>query len=88
MLGCGGEQTERERAIEDAKEKYDYAVRQGVDLKRTPCIGVPAIENWLAVVHFGPASTAEQSARRCPGYGVDMNHFVALDPQGDLVVAR
>jgi hypothetical protein len=88
MVGCGGDKSERERAIDDAQEKYEYAVRQGVDLQRTPCIGVPAIENWLAVVHSGPAATAEQTARKCPGYGTEMKHFVALDPEGELLVAR
>ena len=94
LAGCGdGADTARERAIEQAKEALDTAVRQGVDdLERTPCIYYPnapdGINTWFAVVVFpdDKSPRAAAIAAGCPG--ARTLGYVALNESGDVVEVR
>jgi hypothetical protein len=84
---CGGAETDRERAIDAAKEAHGYAVSQGVDLQRTPCIGDPVIEGWVAVVASADADP-DRAARACPSYDAGgIRNYVVLDFEGEVVAA-
>jgi hypothetical protein len=87
---CGGdksgEQSPRDRAIQDAKKSYEVAVSQGVDLSRTPCLD-----------QFGPWVVVVVSDRKRPlrtvvveecGAATRRSHFVALDLEGRVLAAR
>ena len=91
LAGCAGTSneptTERERMIEKADEAYYYAVKQGVDLRRTPCIYDDG-GKWVVVVDFERRRFRE-AASECPTFeGGHATHAVILNPDGELVAAR
>ena len=93
LVGCGdGSDAARERAIEQAKDAFQTAVRQGVDLKRTPCIYYPnapdGINTWFALVVFpdDESPRAAAIAAGCPG--ARKLGYVALNEAGEVVDVR
>jgi len=93
LAGCGdGSDGVRERAVEQAKEAFETAVRQGVDIERTPCIYYPnapdGINTWFAVVVFpeDESPRAAAIAAGCPG--ARTLGYVALNESGDVVDVR
>jgi hypothetical protein len=82
----------RERAISQSKEAFGTAVRQGVDLERTPCIYYPnapdGINTWFALVVFpdDESPRAAAVAAGCPG--ATTLGYVALNESGDVVEVR
>ena len=74
FAGCGGGSDDaRQRAIEQSRESFETAVRQGHDIGRAPCIYYPnapdRINNRFAIVVFpNDASPASRRRRgRMPG---------------------
>jgi hypothetical protein len=93
LAGCGdASDTARERAIAQSKEALETAVRQGVDLERTPCIYYPnapdGINTWFVVVVFpdDQSPRAAAIAAGCPG--ARTLGYVALSESGDVVDVR
>jgi hypothetical protein len=93
LAGCGdGSDSAREQAIEQAKDAFETAVRQGVDLARTPCIYYPnapdGINTWFALVVFPDDASprAAAIAAGCPG--ARTLGYVALNESGDVVDVR
>jgi hypothetical protein len=89
--GCGGgaEDGERERAIAAARAAYEDATAGGVDLTDGPCLGV-VLENWVADVAHDPRQEVDdRPENQCEAYrSGEADHFVELDPEGNLIRAE
>lgn len=89
VAGCGGEEDERERAIAAAHVAYEEAIAEGRDLADGPCLGV-VLENWVADVAHDPREEVDdRPENQCEAYrSGEAEHFVELDPEGELIRAE
>jgi len=89
--GCGGDSDdgERERAIAAAHVAYEEAAAEGRDLADGPCLGV-VLENWVAdVAHEPRQDVDDRPDNQCEAYrSGEAEHFVELDPDGELIRAE
>jgi hypothetical protein len=88
LSACGGgpSESERDAAIAAARQAYDEAVEQGVDMSNGPCLGV-IMDNWVADVAHNPREDIDdEPANQCEAYRRgDADHFVELDPDGTVI---
>jgi hypothetical protein len=90
--GCGGDDDaggERERAIAAAHLAYEEAAARGRDFADGPCLGV-VLENWVADVAHDPRQEVDDlPENQCEAYrSGEADHFVELDPEGELIRAE
>ncbi|HWM13527.1 MAG TPA: hypothetical protein VNO56_03530 [Gaiellaceae bacterium] len=89
--GCGGgsDDGERERAIAAAHVAYEEAAAGGTDFADGPCLGV-VLENWVADVAHDPREEVDdRPENQCEAFrSGEVEHFVELDPEGDLIRAE
>ena len=89
--GCGGgsDDGERERAIAAAHVAYEEAVAAGTDLADGPCLGV-VLDNWVADVAHDPRQEVDdRPENQCEAFrSGEAEHFVELDPEGELIRAE
>jgi len=89
--GCGGgfDDGERERAIAAAHVAYEEAAAEGTDFADGPCLGV-VLENWVADVAHDPREEVDdRPENQCEAFrSGEAEHFVELDPEGDLIRAE
>jgi hypothetical protein len=89
--GCGGgsDEGERDRAIAAAHAAYEEAAAAGTDFADGPCLGV-VLENWVADVAHDPRQEVDdRSENQCEAFrSGEAEHFVELDPEGDLIRAE
>lgn len=89
--GCGGgaDEDERDRAIAAAEAAYQEARAEGVELEDGPCLGV-VLENWVAdVAHEPRQEVDDRPENQCEAYrSGEAEHFVELDPDGNLIRAE
>jgi hypothetical protein len=89
--GCGGEPdaAEQDRAVAAAKEAYAKAKAEGMNFAAGPCLGV-IMENWVAdVAHDPRRDVDDEPGNQCEAYrSGDADHFVELDPEGNLIRAE
>jgi hypothetical protein len=92
--GCGGvDEAERQAAIAAAKAVYEKARLEGTDFSRGPCIADPLPapnSNWVADVAHDPRRDVDDDpSNQCSSYRKgDADHFVELDPQGNVIRAE
>jgi type II secretory pathway pseudopilin PulG len=92
--GCGGvDEAEREAAIAAARAVYEKERLAGRDFSRGPCLAnplPPPAENWVVdVAHEPRRAVDDEPANQCFAYREDRaEHFVELDPNGDLIRAE
>jgi hypothetical protein len=93
LEGCGGGSDDsRERAIEQSRDAFETARRQGHDMKRAPCIYYPngpdGSNTWFAVVVFpgDDSPRAAAVAAGCPG--AKTLGYVALNESGEVIEVR
>jgi hypothetical protein len=82
---CGGADAS-DATVARAKDAYARAKAQGMDMARGPCLGV--IEpGWVADVAHDPREDVDdEPANQCPEYrSGEADHFVELDPDGELI---
>jgi hypothetical protein len=88
LAACGGgpSESERDAAIAAARQAYDEAVEQGVDMSNGPCLG-EIMENWVAdVAHEPREDVDDDDANQCEAYrSGDADHFVELDLAGNVI---
>jgi hypothetical protein len=89
--GCGGggsDDGERERAIAAAHVAYEEAAA-GTDFADGPCLGV-VLDNWVADVAHDPRQEVDdRPENQCEAYrSGEAEHFVELDPEGELIRAQ
>ena len=89
--GCGGgsDDGERERAIAAAHVAYEEAAAGGTDFADGPCLGL-VLENWVADVAHDPREEVDdRPENQCEAFrSGEAEHFVELDPEGDLIRAE
>jgi hypothetical protein len=89
--GCGGgaDDNERERAIAAAHVAYEEAAAAGTDFADGPCLGV-VLDNWVADVAHDPREEVDdRPENQCEAYrSGEAEHFVELDPEGELIRAE
>jgi hypothetical protein len=89
--GCGGDpdDAEREVAIAAAHVAYEEAAAGGTDFADGPCLGV-VLENWVADVAHDPREEVDdRPENQCGAFrSGEVEHFVELDPEGDLIRAE
>jgi hypothetical protein len=89
--GCGGDddRDERERAIAAAHVAFEEAIAEGRDLADGPCLGV-VLDNWVADVAHDPREEVDdRPENQCEAYrSGEAEHFVELDPEGELIRAE
>ena len=80
FAGCGGAEAD-EQTIALAKQAYEQAKAEGVDMTDGPCLGVIK-PGWVADVAHDPRQPVDdEPANQCTGY----DHFVELDPDGTFI---
>lgn len=88
---CGGgpSEAEKDAAVAAAHDAYDQAVEQGVDMSNGPCLG-EITDNWVAdVAHEPREEIDDEPANQCEAYRKgEADHFVELDPDGNLIRAE
>src|SRR5918995_7212127 len=88
LAACGGgpSESEKDAAIAAARQAYDEAIEQGVDMSNGPCLGV-IMDNWVAdVAHDPREDTDDEPGNQCEAYRRgDADHFVELDPDGTVI---
>lgn len=87
--GCGGaeiDEAEEQAAIAAARAAYAAARAEGRDLSNGPCLG-EVIPNWVADVAHDPRQKVDDDpANQCEEYrSGEAEHFVELDPDGNLI---
>jgi hypothetical protein len=84
--GCGGGPEADERTIALAKAAYEQAKARGVDMAPGPCLGVIR-EGWVADVAHDPRQDVDdEPENQCEDYrSGKADHFVELDPEGELI---
>ena len=78
-------------AITAAKASYEKARLEGRDLSSGPCIADPLpIPNWVADIAHDPRQPVDDDpANQCSKYrSGEAEHFVELDPDGNLIRAE
>lgn len=91
--GCGGvDDAEKDAAVAAAREAYEQARAEGVDFTSGPCIADPieALPGWVVDIAHDPRTDVDDDpANQCAGYrSGDSDHFVELDPAGNVIRTR
>ena len=91
VAACGGGPSEAEKnaATAAAVDAYEQAVEQGVDMRNGPCLG-EIMKNWVADVAHDPRTELDDDpANECEAYrSGEADHFVELDPNGNVIRAE
>jgi len=85
VAGCGGADADEE-TIALAKQAYERAKAQGVDMTNGPCLGIIK-PGWVADVAHDPRQPVDDDpANQCVEYrSGEADHFVELDPEGNFI---
>ncbi len=79
-------------AIAAARAAYEKERIAGTDFRRGPCIAnpLPAPSNWVADVAHDPRRPVDDDpANQCSAYREGQaDHFVELDPDGNVIRAK
>ncbi len=94
--GCAGtgeaeEEGVKATAITAAKAAYEKARLEGRDLSNGPCIADPLpVANWVADIAHDPRQPVDDDpANQCSTYlSGESEHFVELDPEGNVIRAE
>jgi hypothetical protein len=92
--GCGGvDEAKKDAAITAARVAYEKARAEGTDFSRGPCIADPLpapSSDWVVdVAHEPRRDVDDRPENQCSSYRKgDADHFVELDPNGDLIRAE
>ncbi|MBI3944401.1 MAG: nicotinate phosphoribosyltransferase [Armatimonadetes bacterium] len=96
LEAAGGEEvsrmpaSDRERAIEKAKELYEQRKAEGMDFSQGPCLADEIIPDWCVDVAHSPRQAVDNEPQnQCRSYREGrVCHFVELDPEGNVLRAR
>lgn len=85
LAGCGGADADDE-TIALAKQAFEQAKAQGVDMTNGPCLGLIR-PGWVADVAHDPREPVDDDpANQCAEYrSGEADHFVELDPDGNFI---
>jgi hypothetical protein len=94
LVGCGGgpSSEEKDAAVAAAYAIYAQATTAGVVMENGPCLADPlaAMPEWVVDVAHDPRQEVDDDpANQCSSYrSGQADHFVELDPAGNLIRAR
>jgi hypothetical protein len=96
LVACGGgdtaSQSDKDKAVAEAKAAFTQAQASGDDLGVGPCIAqqLPGLADWAADVAHDPRQPVDdQPANQCRSYrDGQTHHFVELTPDGRLIRAE
>lgn len=96
FVACGGDdnvsEDERQRAIDAAMDVYATVAASGQDLSEGPCIAeeLGDVPGWSVDIAHDPRQEVDnQPENQCQAYREGRtDHFVELDPDGNLIRAR
>ena len=88
LAGCGGTAAD-DRTVELAKQAYRRAKESGVHMERGPCLGVIKPGRVADVAHDPRQPIDDDPSNQCTEYrSGEAQHFVELDPEGELIRSR
>lgn len=78
---------EADRAVSQATHVYNLAKERGVDFSDGPCLSNSLAPGWVLDIAHSPRTTEDDLAdNQCGTYlQGQSNHFVELDPEGNLI---
>lgn len=81
---------EVDTAVNQAKLLYKHEKEKGRDLSNGPCLSDALMPNWvLDIAHRPRLPIDDLPQNQCPAYTAGKaQHFVELDPDGNLIKAR
>lgn len=81
---------EIDTAINQAKHLYRQQKEQGRDFSNGPCLSDALLPNWVMDIAHNPRLPIDDlSQNQCPGFLEGRaQHFVELDPLGNLIRAK
>ena len=84
------ESAEEDLAIAKAKELWRARFLSGEDLSAGPCLSDELIKDWVGDIAHSPRQDVDNDpANQCAAYRDGRaNHFVELDPSGNLIRAE
>ena len=97
VAGCGSSgsqvnQSDRDRAVDEAQAAYRTYAESGQDLSAGPCVsdGLPGLSDWVVDIAHDPRQDVDDDpANQCQRYRAgEAHHFVELDEQGTLIRAE
>lgn len=96
VSGCAGDDAvsdeERQRAIDAAMDVYEREAAAGRDFSNGPCIAeqLEELPNWsVDIAHDPRREIDDQPENQCQAYrDGETEHFVELDPEGNLFRAE
>ena len=97
LAACGSkgsqvDQSDREKAVDEAQAAFSQVQATGRDLSPGPCIteSLPGLPDWVAdVAHDPRQSIDDEPANQCLRYrSGQANHFVELNVDGRLIRAE
>lgn len=77
-------------AINQSKHLYRQEKEKGRDFSNGPCLSDALMPNWVVDIAHSPRLPADDKREnQCPGYVAGRTqHFVELDPDGNLIRAK
>jgi hypothetical protein len=97
LAACGSkgsqvDQSDREKAVDEAQAAFSQVQATGRDVSPGPCISesLPGLPDWVAdVAHDPRQSIDDEPANQCQRYrSGQANHFVELNVDGRLIRAE
>lgn len=93
LTGCIGEKkvekTERDLAIEYAKEIYKQKKSEDIDFSNGPCIAnpIPELPGWVVDIAHDPRQEVDNlPENQCSAFSLKQsNHFIELDENGEII---
>ncbi len=81
---------EIETAVNQAKHIYRQEKEKGRDFSKGPCLSDALLPNWIVDIAHKPRLPLDDFPQnQCPGYlEGKTQHFVELDPKGNLIRAK
>jgi hypothetical protein len=81
--------SDREEAIERAKELFRQKKAAGVDFSKGPCLSEEIIADWCVDIAHDPRHPEDDHPEnQCRSYRDGrVHHFVELDPDGNVIRA-
>jgi len=81
--------TDRDLAIQKAKELFEQRKSEGMEMSDGPCLSDEIIPDWCADVAHDPRQPVDNLPQnRCRAYREGrVHHFVELDPDGNVIQA-
>lgn len=81
--------SDRERAIQMARELYEQKKAEGMDMSTGPCLAEEIIPDWCVDIAHSPRQKVDDlPENQCQLFRQGrVHHFVELDPDGNLLRA-